>query len=196
MPKPGSAWRPERPIFFAGVLVLDQDRGRMIAHNGSLTWELDRAAGRWIQHRAPSKPGWHLNMVYDTFSRCVLLLGNNSGDTTLYSYNPQAQAWGVVPVTGSILPANGSTIAYDTKDHVMLYLANDYENQYYNPTGKAVTFLYHSRDRRWERLDIESPELYGMNYLMQYDPRRNVFLHFEKSRDSGDRLLVWALRYR
>lgn len=184
------------PNVFACATVLDTDRRRMIAHNGSLTWELDRAAGRWIRYDAPSKPGWHLNMVYDTFARRALLLGNNTGDTTLYSYDPDKHTWGIVPASGSILPANGSTIAYDTKNQVMLYLANDYKDQYSNPTGKSVTFIYHSRERRWERLDIDSPELYGMNYLLQYDPGRNVFLHFEKSRDSGDHLRVWAFRYR
>ena len=76
----------------------------------------------------------------------------------------------------------------------MLYLANDYKNQYHNPTGKSVTFVYDSRGRSWRRLDVTSPELYGMNYLMQYDPVRDVFLHFEKNRESGDRIVVWAFR--
>ena len=48
--------------------------------------------------------------------------------------------------------------------------------------------------KRWERLPIQSPDLYGMNYLMQYDPVRNVFLHFEKTRDSEERIRVWAFR--
>ena len=94
------------------------------------------------------------------------------------------------------MPANGATMAFDTRNGVLLYLANDHENQYHNPTGKAVTFIYHSGERRWEKLEIESPDLYGMNYLMQYDPVRNVFLHFEKSRQTGDRVRVWAFRYR
>lgn len=35
---------------------------------------------------------------------------------------------------------------------------------------------------------------YGMHYLMQYDPVRNVVLHFERDEDSTDRLRVWAFR--
>jgi hypothetical protein len=135
-------------------------------------------------------------MVYDSFAARMLLLGRNGGSDVLYSYDPEQRQWSVVQVKGSTLPANGATIAFDTKNGVMLYLANQHDNQYNNPTGKAVTFLYHSREQRWEGLDIFSPELYGMNYLMQYDPVRNVFLHFEKSTDSGERLKTWAFRYR
>ncbi len=31
---------------------------------------------------------------------------------------------------------------------------------------------------------------------MQRDPVRNVFLHFEKSKDSGERILLWDFHYR
>ncbi|MCE5272968.1 hypothetical protein LLH00_16950 [bacterium] len=184
------------PNVFACGTVFDPERRVMLAHNGTSTWELDRAAGRWVLYNAPSKPGWELNPVYDSFARRVLLLGNNSGDTTLYAYDSSVHRWNVTPVEGSTLPAHGAAVAYDTRNHVLLYLANDYQDQYFNPTGRSVTFIYHSQGCRWERLQIESPELYGMNFLMQYDPTRNVFLHFEKSRDSGDRLRVWAFRYR
>jgi hypothetical protein len=182
------------PSVFAGAVVRDSDRDVLVAHNGAATWELDRRAGKWTKYDAPSKPGWHQNMVYDTFARRVLLLGNNSGDTTLYSWDPGRHVWGPVTTTGTILPANGAAIAYDTKNHVMLFVANDYKDQYYNPTARAVTFLYHSEGQRWERLAAASPELYGMNYLTQYDPVRNVFLFFEKTRSSGDRIRVRAFR--
>lgn len=186
----------DAPQIFAAAMVWDSDRDRLVAHGGTLTWEFDRENEKWERFDAPSRPGWHLNMVYDTFARRVLLLGNNSQDTTLYSYDPAKHSWNSVPVQGSTMPANGAAIAYDTSNHVMLYLANDHPNQYHNPTGKAVTFIYHSAERRWERLPVESPELYGMNYLMQYDPVRNVILHFEKTAQSGDRVRVHAFRYR
>ena len=182
------------PNVFAGAVVRDSDRGVLVAHNGSATWELDRAAGKWVMYDAASRPGWHQNMVYDTYAGRVLLFGNNSGDTTLYSWDPERHAWSVTQTTGNVMPANGAAIAYDTKNHVMLYVANDFKDQYSNPTGRAVTFLYHSAERRWERLGITSPELFGMNYLTQYDPVRNVFLFFEKTHDSGDRVRVWAFR--
>jgi hypothetical protein len=34
-----------------------------------------------------------------------------------------------------------------------------------------------------------------MNYLIQYDPVRKVFLHFEKTSQSNEQLAVWALRW-
>jgi hypothetical protein len=137
-----------------------------------------------------------LSLVYDTLDRQVLLIGRNGGSSVLYAYDPELHRWQELRLSGETLPANGATIAYDTRNHVMLYLANDFENQYHNPTGRSVTFLFHARDKRWERLDIQSPELYGMNYLMQYDPLRNVFLHFEKSPETGERVRIWAFRYR
>jgi len=182
------------PDLFASATVWDNGRQLLVAHNGSATWEFNRASREWVKFDAPSKESWHQNMVYDNFARCVLLLGNNHGDATLYSYDSVSHHWNIVETAGHTLPANGAAIAYDTRHHAMLYLANDYKDQYYNPAGKAVTFLYHSEGKRWERLPIQSPDLYGMNYLMQYDPVRNVFLHFEKTRDSEERIRVWAFR--
>jgi hypothetical protein len=186
----------DAPPLFAQAMVWDSERKLLVAHNGQSTWEFDRAGATWRPFASSTTPGWHLNTVYDTLARRVLLLGNNTGSSTLFSYDPEARRWSEAPVAGSTMPANGAAIAYDTRNQAMLYLANDYKDQYHNPGGKAVTFLYHSAEKRWQRLDIPSPELYGMNYLMQYDPERNVFLHFEKAKDSGDRIRVWAFRYR
>lgn len=136
-------------------------------------------------------------LTFDTHAGQALLLGRNTGSDTLYAWRPESCEWHTVEVRGQAMPANGAAIAFDTKNSVMLYLANDHDNQYNNPAGKSVTFIFHSADKRWERLDIDSPELYGMNYLTQYDPVRNVFLHFEKSPSvTGERIRVRAFRYR
>ena len=184
------------PDLFARAMTWDSDSRELIATDGARTWHFDRTEGKWIAYDAACVAGYHLSMVYDTFANRALLLGNNSGSDTLFAYDPRQHQWSRVQTGGSTLPANGAAIAYDTSNHVMLYLANDYENQYNNPTGTAVTFIYSSREKSWTRLDIESPELYGMNYLMQYDPVRNAFLHFEKSRETGDRIRLWAFRYK
>jgi hypothetical protein len=186
----------DAPPLFAEALVWDSGRQRLVGHNGEFTWEFDRPARTWRRFAAPSKPGWHLNMVYDTLARRVLLLGHNTVDNTLFAYGGEQRVWSTVEATSKPLPANGAAIAYDTRNHVMLYLANDFGDQYSNPGGKSVTFIYHSAGKQWQRLAVNSPELYGMNYLMQYDPARNVFLHFEKSHNSGERIRVWAFRYR
>jgi len=184
------------PDLFAKALTWDSDRGEMIAHDGVRTYHFRCAEGKWRSYDAATVNGYHLSMVYDTWARAALLFGCNNGSDTLFTYDPDKHLWSRVKVKGSTMPANGAAIAYDTRNHVMLYLANDYHNQYNNPTGKAVTFIYHSRRQEWSRLEVDSPELYGMNYLMQYDPVRSVFLHFEKSRDSGDYIRAWAFRYR
>jgi hypothetical protein len=185
------------PALFARAMTRDPARNELVATDGEATWVFDRAASRWSRIDEGTVPGWHLSMVFDTAKDEALLLGRNTGSDTLYAWRPERRNWRTVDMQGSTMPANGAAIAYDTNNEVMLYLANDYHNQYNNPTGKAVTFLYHSAERRWERLDIESPELYGMNYLMQYDPVRNVVLHFEKSPAvTGDGIRVWAFRYR
>jgi len=185
------------PNLFAKALGWDSKRHLMIGHDGATTYHFRREDGQWrVIDAASSSAGYHLTMVYDSFANTMLLLGKNGGSEVLYSYDPDQHQWSVVQTEGSTLPANGATIAFDTKNGVMLYLANQHDNQYHNPTGKAVTFIFHSSEKRWENLDILSPELYGMNYLMQYDPQRNVFLHFEKSADSSNRLKLWAFRYR
>ncbi len=185
------------PTLFARAMVLDPERNQLIATSGDSTWVFDRATSRWNRYGRGSVGGWHLSMVYDTYTGQALLLGRNTGSDTLYAWKPERRQWRTVQVKGRAMPANGAAIAYDTKNNVMLYIANDNDNQYNNPGGRSVTFIYHSADRRWERLAIDSPELYGMNYLTQYDPVRNVFLHFEKSPAvTGERIRVWALRYR
>jgi hypothetical protein len=185
------------PRLFASAMTLDPERNQLIATNGDSTWVLDRANCRWNRYGSGTVSGWHRSMIFDTHAGNALLLGLNTGSNTLYAWRPESREWHTVQTRGQAMPANGAAIAYDTKNGVMLYVANDNDNQYYNPGGKSVTFIYHSSDKRWERLDIDSPELYGMNYLSQYDPVRNVFLHFEKSPEAtGDRIRVRAFRYR
>ena len=187
----------DAPNLFAQALVWDSARKILIGHNGESTYHFARTIGHWRSYpAASSSAGYHLTMVYNSLTGQPLLLGRNGGSDVLYAYDPDRQEWAAVEVEGSTMPANGATMAFDTRNSVMLYLANDHDNQYHNPTGRAVTFIFHADQRRWERLKVESPELYGMNYLMQYDPSRNVFLHFEKSVDSDERLKLWVFRYR
>jgi len=183
------------PNLFAKALAWDSKRHIMIGHDGARTYHFRREEGSWQFFNAPSSSaGYHLTMIHNNFSGKMLLLGRNGGSDILYSYDPDQHLWDDVLVQGSTLPANGSTMAFDTVNEVVLYLANQHDNQYHNPTGKAATFLFFCKERRWERLDLPSPDLYGMNYLMQYDPVRKVVLHFEKTKDSGDRIVVWAFR--
>ncbi|MCX6623089.1 MAG: hypothetical protein NTY38_18875 [Acidobacteria bacterium] len=183
------------PNLFAQAMVWDPDHKQMIGHNGSKTYHFDRAKGRWITYDAATVPGgYHRTLVWDSFAHRVLLLGNNLSSNVLWSYDPEQHKWDQVPAKGWCLPANGSTIAYDSQRKQMLYLANDHPNQYSNPTGKSVTFVYDSEDRYWTRLEGPSPELYGMNYLTQYIPGHRAFLHFEKSKDSGEHIVIHGFR--
>ncbi|MBI4523150.1 MAG: hypothetical protein HY695_04970 [Deltaproteobacteria bacterium] len=187
--------RTNSPRLFAFALVWNPVHNEFIGHDGLATYHYDPKIKNWITRQAPSVPGWHRKMVFDTFASLVLTLGNDKGSDVLYSYDPNSFKWEVVKVNGKTLPGNGAALAYDTHNHVMLYLANDYHNQYDNPSGKSVTFIYESKTKTWKRLNVQSPDVYGMNYLTQYDPIHRVFLHFEKARDSGERLAVWTFRY-
>jgi hemin uptake protein HemP len=183
------------PRLFSQALVWDPDHKQLIGHDGAKTYHFDRARNRWIAYDAPSESGgYHRRMVYDTAAHRVLLLGNNTPSSTLYSYDPEAHRWSEVQVKGWCLPAVGPAMAYDTVKHKLLYLANDHTDRYQNPTGHSATFLYDSEDQYWARIECESPELYGMNYLTQYVPGHQVVLHFEKSRDSDERIAIWAFR--
>jgi len=195
------------PRLFGHGLTWDSDRKQLVAHDGNRTYHFDRGRRLWVSYTAGTNTSTdlgmgtiasvHLSMVYDTYAHRALLLGGDNkevGSNVLFTYNPEQHQWKPVRTQDSTFPANGAAIAYDTHNKKMLYLANLYFDQYKNPTGKSVTFLYDSRAQSWTLLNVNSPELYGMNYLMQYDPVRRMFLHFEKTSDSGDRIVVWAFR--
>jgi hypothetical protein len=188
--------RTNSPSLFAYGLVWDPLGQQFIGHNGLSTFHYNSARKQWQSYKAATVKGYHRKMVFDTYAGRVLTLGHNGGSNVLYSYDPKTHTWAVVETIGKTVPANGAALAYDTHNQVMLYLANDYHNQYNNPTGRSKTFIYDSKTKTWKHLGIESPELYGMNYLTQYDPVRKIFLHFERSKDSEGKIAVWAFRYK
>jgi hypothetical protein len=187
---------PNAPRLFAAALTWDSRREQLIGFNGGGTYHFDRETNAWRSTGAATEAGWHFSIVYDSVADRVLSLGTNKGSDELFAYDPASPSWKPVDTRNKPLPANGAAIAVDPKEGVMLYLANDHPTHYHNPTGKAETFIYRSGDKSWERLKIDSPPLYGMNYLMQYDPVRRVFLHFEKGPNSGGRIEAWVFRYR
>lgn len=183
------------PNLFAHGLAWDSTTDQFIGHDGSSTFHFDLASNRWKTYNYSSISGWHQRLVFETGTKRVLSLGNNKGSADLWAYSLPNMNWEKVEVKEKPFPANGAAIAYDTQQKVLLYIANDHFNSYNNPSGKSATFLYRSSNQSWTRLDIESPPLYGMNYLMQYDPVRKVFLHFEKTSLFNEQLDVWALRW-
>jgi len=194
-----STWdliKTNSPGLFAHALVWDPIGKQFIGHNGRETYHYDSSSKKWITYKAASVKGWHRKMVFDTSVGHVLTLGHNGGSDILYKYDATIHKWEVVETAGKALPANGAALAYDTYNQIMLYLANDYHNQYNNPSAKSVTFIYDSRTTNWKRLHVQSPELYGMNYLTQYDPSRRVILHFEKANNSNGRIAVWVFKYK
>ena len=185
----------DTPHVFAGGFAWDPLKNRFIAHNGHQTYHYDPPHHEWITYEASSVPGYHLRLVYDTFANTFLSLGNNHSSRELWSYSSQSVLWKQVIVGQPPLPANGAAIAYDTHHHVLMYLANDSPTQYDNPSGASATFLYKSQEHLWMKLSVKSPPLFGMNYLIQYDPVTDVFLHFEKTLPSNEYITVWAFRY-
>ena len=183
------------PYLFARGQVWDPMGHQLIGHHGDTTSHYDPLYQKWTVYQAPSIPGWHRKLVFDTFTGKVLSLGHSGGSATLWTYSPTSIVWEKVATSSQPFPANGAAMAYDTHEHILLYLANDSPNPYHNPSGKSVTFVYSSENQSWERLRVNSPPLYGMNFLMQYVPGQRVFLHFEKAPDSHGRIAIWAFRY-
>ncbi|WP_454064019.1 hypothetical protein [Candidatus Nitrospira salsa] len=186
----------QTPQLFAGGFAWDPSGKHFIGHDGQRTYHYDPQSHKWDTHRAPSIPGYHLRLVYDTFTNSLLSLGNNYSGQELWSYSSQSTQWERIKVNQPPLPANGAAVAYGTHHHVLLYLANDGPTPYENSSGKSATFLYKSQRHQWERLPVKSPPLFGMNYLTQYDPVAKVFLHFEKPAITDEHIAVWAFRYR
>ena len=183
------------PNLFAHGLVWDSTTDQFIGHDGSSTFHFDLEEKNWKTYQSHSVSGWSQRLVLETGTKHILSLGNNRGSNDIWKYSPTNKKWEKVVAQGIPLPAYGAAMAYDTHQNVLLYLANDHPNSYSNPSGKSVTFLYSSPTHSWERLNIESPPLFGMNYLTQYDPVKKVFLHFEKTSKSDEQLAVWALRW-
>jgi hypothetical protein len=134
-------------------------------------------------------------------------------------HSPEAFAWATLPVQRwTRLPTTGAaprkvfhgaaTLAPDR--HEIFFFGDDTHSKDYD----NGVFWLDLRSLRWSR-DYEAdpttaytltPEGYaittsGRPWAMHtfdawdYDPERNVFLHFEKSRDSHGRLAAWAFRY-
>ena len=183
------------PPLFAQGQVWDPIGRQLVGHQGNTTSHYDPFHQEWTTYVAPSVLGWHRKLVFDTFAGKVLSLGKNGGSSDLWSYSPTSILWKRVTTPSQPPPANGATMAYSIHQHVLLYLANDSDNQYSNPSGKSLTFVYVSENQTWTRLSVQSPPLYGMNYLMQYVPSHRVFLHFERAPNSNGRLAVWAFRF-
>ena len=183
------------PYLFARGQVWDPMSHQLIGHDGDTTSHYDPVHQEWIMYDEPSVPGWHRKLEFDTFAGQVLSLGHNGGSSLLWGYSPTSILWEKVPTRNRPFPANGAAMAFDTHQHILLYLANDSPNPYHNPSGKSLTFVYSSENQAWSRLPVPSPPLYGMNYLMQYVPAHRVFLHFEKAPDSNGKMAVWAFRY-
>ena len=184
------------PNLFAHGLVWDSVTDQFIGHDGSSTFHFDPKQKSWKTYQSPSIPGWSQRLLWEAGTRQIVSLGNNTGNGDLWTYSLPNLKWEKIAVKETPLPANGAAIAYDIHQEVLLYVANDHSNSYSNPSGKSVTFMYSSSTQSWIRLNIESPPLFGMNYLTQYDPVRQVFLHFEKYSQSDEQLAVWALRWK
>ncbi len=182
------------PNLFASGLVWDSHRDEFVGHDGSLTYHFTMREKLWRTLPASSLPGWSQKLIFDTNVKEVRLLGSNTSSSDLWAYSSDIHQWKLIPVDKAPLPANGAALAYNPDRSVLLYIANDHSNAYSNPTGKSRTYVLVSKSGAWERLPVVSPPLYGMNYLTQYDPKRGVFLHFEKSSPTDQRMAVWALR--
>ena len=182
------------PNLFAGGLVWDLKRKQFIGHDGLQTYHYTPQDQTWKTYASSSVPGYHLRLVYDTLTHSTLSLGNNTNSHELWSYTAPSRQWKKINVSHPPLPANGAAMAYNSRHHVLVYVANHSPTPYSNPSGKSVTFIY-SHKHGWVRLPIKSPPLFGMNYLTQYDPVTDMILHFEKAGTSHKHMALWVFRY-
>ncbi len=192
------AWKfiqTSSPNLFAGGFAWNPALREFIGHDGHQTYHYEPQQQKWETYSSGSVPGYHLRLTFDTLTHTILSLGNNQNSHDLWSYSSTSAQWHQIKVPEPPLPANGAAIAYNSRHHVLVYLANDSSAPYHNPSGKSVTFIYSSRNHRWIQLPIKSPPLYGMNYLTQYDEISDVVLHFEKSSADNDHMSLWVFRY-
>lgn len=195
------------PKFFAGASAYDPDRDVIAAYRWGL-WEIGPARDEWKKASSEAHHRMHYTMDYDARHRKFVVFGDYHNSNVVWTYAPGARAgapgrWEKkTPEGESCPPGQHFPVAYDSRQGVFLLVV---DNASYREDGKgrrkrtararsSSSFVYDLGRNRCDRLPDADLEPLGMNYMMAYDARHQVFLLV--TGDHGKPPAVWALRLR
>lgn len=164
-----------QPGFFAHSATYDSDRDTIIAFKNRELWELGPDREIWQLVHQGQAWGIHHTMVYDQRQRKAAVFGRYKGTSEVLVYTPnpvpnQPGSFELRQPDGDPLPPDEHLpVAYDPEHGVFLLVVDENDD-------RAVTAIYDLASNRYTRLpDTELPAQ-GMNYMMVYEPRHQVFL--------------------
>lgn len=202
------------PVFFAAGSTYDSARDVIVAYNalkidgpiaiggeglpkrGGL-WELGPDRREWKLADPGSRHSYGINVGYDAKHGKVVVFGDTPPTSRLSIYTPGRQAgaqgrWETREPGGDrVPPFRNSPVAFDPGNGVFLLVVDD------ETGGLSRTYLYDYATNRYTRLPRAELPKQGMNFMMVYDTRHEVFLLVTGKYAKGmgkTPIQIWALK--
>ncbi|PWG61459.1 kelch repeat-containing protein [Sediminicurvatus halobius] len=191
-------WRalPAPTSLFLSASAYDERRETIVVYSNGI-WELGPERSQWLQASAESHHNMHHTMAYDSRSGSLAVFGDQRSERAregVWLYHPgtlpgDAGRWEYRRPGGDECPADQHFPAAYSPDHGVYLLLPDEGGE---DAERAVTCVYDPERNRYRRLPEATLPAQGMNFMMVYDRRREVFLLVTGSH--AEPTTVWALR--
>ena len=184
---------PSPPVrFFANATAYDHHRGVLIGYRRGGVFELGGDPLHWQRVKGEGFLAWHLNAVYDSSHRALVVFGDHRLRNDVVVYHPASGRHAVMPTLGvRPPPAQHAPMAF----HERLGRTVVVVDRPPEASGDvmAETWLYDLGADAWSR--VEGADLSfaaGMNYAMVYDPLHDLVVLVAGADPA--RPEVWVLR--
>ena len=190
-------WRPlpcEPVNFFPHSIAYDSHRKAVLGFRPNGIFRLGGEPRRWerLTGRVFLR-GWHNNCVYDSKHQALVVFGKHTNSNQVEVYHVAEGRHRVVPVRGDgPRPDQHNPMAFHQALGKTVVLV-DYPGRSKNDPGRTETWLFDLAEDRWSRVaSAVLPFPCGMNYNMEYDPRRKLL--WLVTGGYRQATCVWALR--
>ncbi len=168
-------WLPCKPVdFFPHSAAFDTDRGVVLGFRSSGIFQLAGRPRQWQQlSRRVFLRGWHNNCVYDSRHKALVVFGHNKNRNDVEVFYPATGRHRLMPTPGvRPAPDQHNPMAF----HAQLGLTVVLVDRRREDGGELTeTWLYDPGADRWRQVVTATlPFACGMNYNMEYDPRRRL----------------------
>ena len=191
------------PQNFAGSSAYDEEREVIMSYGSSLA-ELGPTRHKWqkVSVKKPNKI--HHSMEYDAVRKKLFVFGDYHNSNTVWVYTPglssgEAGSWEEKQPGGDYCPPDQHfPVAFDRANGVFLLVPDNNEPSSGKKKGKGLaaksssTFVYEPDLNTYRKLPDADLPAQGMNYMMIYDSRRQVFFLVTGSWRNPP--VVWVLR--
>ncbi|HSF48746.1 MAG TPA: hypothetical protein VLA73_10320 [Burkholderiales bacterium] len=181
--------------FFPYATAYDSHRAAVVGYRSDGIYELDmdRAEPRWRYRGLASHGGYHINAVYDSKRRHVIVAGSHRWSNDIVIYNPGTRRDRIMPTRGQRPPKfQHAPMAFHERKAVAVVLVDRLDE---SGPRQAETWVYDPGADAWSRVERASlPFNCGMNYNMHYDPLHDALLLVADAQNGL--ASVWALKLR